>query len=397
MTYANEINYILQLLKSAVSDNIPPNPTNNLDWEVIFKIAKKHKICSTIYFGLQKLPASTQNMIPHFHDYFLAYQKNLILDANRSFEIDNLKNEFENNNIDYVLLKGSVTKYLYPDTSMRVMSDTDIFYRIHADKTESLISIMEKNGYKISAREPKEVSFIKPLIATSQYMKIEMQTDLIDEGYEIWHTYLSDIWNRLILKKGHEYMMSDEDFYLYHIIHMAKHFKNGGIGLIHVLDVFIIQNAYKNFDRKYIEKELKKTGLLQFEQNITLLADNWFHTKSPKLNNDQKITLQLLESYIFSGGAFGSKIQQETNHIVERDDTKVSLLKKIFPTKNIMINYYGNILNRHSWLLPFFWIRLNFKRLFFTRNEAKLNYKAMNQITDTKITKTKDLMRRCGF
>lgn len=127
------------------------------------------------------------------------------------------------------------------------------------------------------------------------------------------------------------------------------------------------------------------------------MADNWFHTKSPKLNNDQKITLQLLESYIFTGGAFGSKIQQETNHIVERDDTKVSLLKKIFPTKNIMINYYGNILNRHSWLLPFFWIRLNFKRLFFSRNEAKLNYKAMNQITDTKITKTKDLMKRCGF
>ena len=40
MIYENEFNYILQLLKCAVSDSIPPNPTNNLDWEVIFKIAQ---------------------------------------------------------------------------------------------------------------------------------------------------------------------------------------------------------------------------------------------------------------------------------------------------------------------------------------------------------------------
>ena len=46
MIYENEIRYVLCLLKCAVSDEIPPNPPENLDWEVIFKIAKKHKICN---------------------------------------------------------------------------------------------------------------------------------------------------------------------------------------------------------------------------------------------------------------------------------------------------------------------------------------------------------------
>ena len=53
MIYENEIRYVLCLLKCAVSDEIPPNPPENLDWEVIFKIGKSHKIYSTLFFGLQ--------------------------------------------------------------------------------------------------------------------------------------------------------------------------------------------------------------------------------------------------------------------------------------------------------------------------------------------------------
>lgn len=51
MTYKSEFQYILHLLKCAVSDKIPPNPKENLDWEVIFKIAGKHKLHSTIFLA----------------------------------------------------------------------------------------------------------------------------------------------------------------------------------------------------------------------------------------------------------------------------------------------------------------------------------------------------------
>ena len=69
MIYENEIRYVLCLLKCAVSDEIPPNPPENLDWEVIFKIGKSHKIYSTLFFGLQKLSPSLYSSIPHFEDY----------------------------------------------------------------------------------------------------------------------------------------------------------------------------------------------------------------------------------------------------------------------------------------------------------------------------------------
>ena len=56
MIYENEIRYVLCLLKCAVSDEIPPNPPENLDWEVIFKIGKSHKIYSTLFLDFKNFP-----------------------------------------------------------------------------------------------------------------------------------------------------------------------------------------------------------------------------------------------------------------------------------------------------------------------------------------------------
>ena len=277
MIYENEIRYVLCLLKCAVSDEIPPNPPENLDWEVIFKIGKSHKIYSTLFFGLQKLSPSLYSSIPHFEDYATEYRKNLVLDTNRSFEIDIIKKELKKNDIDFVLLKGTVIKYLYPDTAMRVMSDVDILYRSQIQKinrqNELLISLMENIGYKVWSREPLEISFYKPLAAISRNMRIEMQTELIDKGYEVWSDYLKNIWDKLIKKSDHEYVMRDEDFYIYHIIHMAKHFINGGIGIVHILDIWIMINAYRSVDKDYIAGELKSIGLLDFEKNPGLYVN----------------------------------------------------------------------------------------------------------------------------
>ena len=44
MIYENEIRYVLCLLKCAVSDEIPPNPPENLDWDGlrVFKLIIAH-------------------------------------------------------------------------------------------------------------------------------------------------------------------------------------------------------------------------------------------------------------------------------------------------------------------------------------------------------------------
>lgn len=385
MIYRAERNYILKLLKCAVSDNIPSAPSANLDWEQIFIYAKKHRILPTLYFGLQKLPESEKKHIPHFEQYQLTYQITLVQDANRNAETEMLKNRFEAVGIDYIFLKGSVTKHLYPDTAMRVMNDIDILYR-NAD-TRTIQNIFIQSNYKLAKKEPKELAFINAALK----VKIEMQTQLIDEGYKQWFAYLNNMWDKCTaINNSHEYKMTDEDFYIYHIIHMAKHFKNGGIGLTHVLDIQILLNTYKNLNRQYINYELSSIGLDVFEEKIRLLSSVWFGNAVP--HKDDFRTLELLESYIFAGGAFGAKSQQEINNIIARNAGGFSLIRKIFPSPDEMVDYYGSFLKKHPYLLPVYWIRLNFNRIFFNRKNSTASFKIMRQISKEPIRLTQELM-----
>ena len=55
MKYQLEINYFLYLLKCAVADIVPKPAEKEINWEVVYKFAKLHKVTSTLYFSISKL------------------------------------------------------------------------------------------------------------------------------------------------------------------------------------------------------------------------------------------------------------------------------------------------------------------------------------------------------
>lgn len=388
MRHQQEVNYMIHLLKCAISNEFPKIPTADLDWEIIFNLSKKHKITSTLYFGIAKLPPDIQKTLPHMNNYISSYQKNLVLDANRSYELERLQTVFSENNIDYILLKGSVIKHYYPDTSMRRMSDIDILFR-GAD-FKIIDNIFENLGYRILHKDAKDTAYINPI----NNVAIEMQPHLIDIGYSKWYQYLEGIWTKCD-HNGHEYKMTLEDFYIYHIIHMAKHFKNGGIGLTHVIDVFIMTETFAQIDWNYVDTELNKLDLCKFNATIKFLVDYWFGTEKPK--GLSKSQIELITTYILTGGAFGSRKQQEINSIVSRGDKALSFRKKIFPNITTMLNYYGQFLDNHRYLLPFYWLRLNVTRLFHYNKDTKKIMASISSITESEVSKTEEVMELCGL
>lgn len=384
-----EINYIIHLLKCAVSEEIPRIPAADLDWDLIFRLAVKHRITSTLYYSIKKLPKNTIKKIPHIDAYISSYKMNLVSDANRAYELERLQPVFLCYNIDYMVLKGSVIKNYYPHTSMRYMNDMDILFRGADFKV--IDRIFEDLGYKILHKDSKDTAYQNPV----NKVVIEMQPHLIDMGYSQWYDYLEGIWEKCT-HKNNAYEMSFEDFYIYHIIHMAKHFKNGGIGLTHMTDMYIM---IKNFDMKwnYVDTQLKKIRLLQFHQTIKLLVSYWFHIENTQQHLLSSEEIRLLTKYVFKGGAFGSRKQQEINHIVSRGDEKLSIRKKIFPNMTTMLNYYGKSLNRHPWLLPFYWVRLNVNRLLHFNKESRTVISNMTAITEEEVSETKKIMNICGL
>lgn len=383
-----EIKTLFKIIRIALcGDEATPLP-ENVDWEVIYKISVKHRLHSTLYFGLSKYPEEITSRIPYFEKYKFFYKKIVVQDANRSYLQEKIEADLSNTDGDYCILKGSVTKHLYPDTAMRVMTDIDILYRNISDS--QLIEIFKNNGFAINKKEPKEISFIHP----AGHNIIEMQTQLVDQGYEKWFTYLEDIWNRLELVSGNKYQMTKEDFYIYDLIHMAKHFVNGGIGINHILDLLILSDNYTDMDRNYVDKHLAITGLVDFEKTMLNLSRTWFQND---LNDEWSEDINILTGFVLSTGAYGIISQKEANQIVKRGDSKMSLRKKVFPDLTMMMNYYGDVLNRHKWLLPFYWIRLNVTRLARGRKSVANGLASVNLVDEYRISVTKNVLDQLGL
>lgn len=385
MKYELEQNYIIELLKCAITNTTPSTPDESLDWDVVFNYAKIHRIVPVLYFSIQKLPEDIKSNISNLEQYALAYKSNLVDDANRENEMAIITKLLASNDVDYILLKGSVTKHFYPDTSMRMMSDVDILYR--NTNSKDIKGLLEGNGYTQTKSTPKDAMYL----SSNKLVKVEMQQSLLDDGFTDWLKFLDTIWNRCENNTDNEYTMTPEDFYIYHIVHMAKHFINGGIGLRHVLDTWVIKNHYQDLDSEYTEKIFKELTLDKFEKNVTDLCKYWFEDS---ISSDKK-SIELLSEYIFENGAFGNISQQSTNEAVNNSSTGVS--NKIFPSKTTMANYYGDVITNHPITIPFYWIRLTFERLFKNHDKTKSKIKTISNISETQKEKTKELFEICGL
>ena len=385
MKYELEQSYILELLKCAITNTTPSAPNESLDWDVVFNYAKIHRIVPVLYFSIQKLPKDIKLKVTNLDQYKLAYKSNLVDDANRENEISIITKLLTSNDVDYILLKGSVTKHFYPDTSMRMMSDVDILYR-NAD-SKDIKSLLEDNGYTQTKSTPKDAMYL----SSNKLVKVEMQQSLLDDGFTDWLKYLDTIWDRCIKKTDNEYTMTPEDFYIYHIVHMAKHFINGGIGLRHVLDIWVIKNHYQDLDSVYTEKFFKELSLNKFENKVTDLCEYWFEDN---IRSDKK-TIDLISEYIFENGAFGNISQQSANEAATGSTS--STKEKIFPSKQTMANYYGDIITNHPITIPFYWIRLTFERLFKNHDKTKSKIKTISNVSEAQKEKTKQLFEICGL
>ena len=166
---------------------------------------------------------------------------------------------------------------------------------------------------------------------------------------------------------------------------MAKHFINGGVGLRHVTDTWVIKNHFQDLVQDYVEKILTKLSLNTFNRQIASLCNYWFEDNMPS-NKDY---IFLLTEYVFTNGAFGNIGQQSAN------ESAIGKKRKVFPNKETMANYYGDVIYKHPSTIPFYWIRLNAERLFKNPSESKNRIKIVSSISETQKEKTKQLFEIC--
>lgn len=263
-------------------------------------------------------------------------------------------------------------KELYPSQDMRTMADLDIL--MDSNKANLIIKVFKEMGYTLDHidEEGHDVYQKKPV------MNIEMHHYLVPLNIiqkEILQYYEKQ-WERLIADKNniHLYHMSKEDFYIYHIAHMVKHYKLGGTGIRSFIDIYIYKKHYNNIlDWKYIYNELDKMKIRELAVTFEKVVDAWFQDEV--IDNEVK----QITTYVVTSGTYGTL---ERSHKVfmqnklEKSSNKFNyIIGRIFPSMKEMRKSY-NILYKFPVALPLCWIHRGIKALIYKDKRKKIKLEA---------------------
>ncbi len=347
--------YLMHLLRCAIRNSAPSAFPDELNFDEFLKLCKSHKLENIVYLTLKRADNSeiSQQDIKKLESIYL---QSLMITATQQHYLEEVEKVFEENAIDYLVLKGRELSSLYPSADMRQSSDIDIY--IGTDASEKAKQLMLQIGFlaKFYSEDENHDEY-----TINNWVLFELHRVLIQGNYP-WKRSCNEIVDNLILcdDKKHCYKMSKEDFYVYNLAHAAKHMKLSGIGIKAFLDIEIIYQKYKDdFDYDYLSKKLADCSLTEFDKNARLLCEYWFEEKG-----DVSPVIEQMAEYVILSGWVGTPEQLFATQAAEyAGKTNSKLVAKIKKCINIVLSPYETmverypILRKHKWLTPLYRIR----------------------------------------
>lgn len=344
----------------------------DFDFEKVVSLSDKHGVFSIVYKNLLDLTDNDDAREKLKQKYGALVSQAI----NQEYYSDLIFDALDKNEICYLPLKGARIKNLYPAKIIRFSSDIDIFVK-DSDK-EKLDKVIKELGFKFDHVYDDEISYVYP-----PYINVEFHTKL---DYNTDENYYKNVWETLEKTSEFGYKFSDDDFYINFILHLYKHFSVGGMGVRSAVDVFIL-NRELGLDREYINAELEKFNLVEFEKQFVNLAKVWF--------DDEPSTplLEDLGDYVLNSGIYGNIENRTSSDMSEKHSKLGYFFLRVFPPYKDMIKSYPS-LKKCPILLPFYWIARIFRSIFFRRDKIKSSVKAIKNSNDEKISKQQQLFKQ---
>ncbi len=342
------LQYVLTGKKTEVSADI--------DFSKLFDFAKSHGVENMVYVGLCDLNiAVSQEVMGKFKQ---AYEMQIMVEAVQAIELENIGAAFEEAGIDFIPLKGSIVKYLYPMPDYRKCTDIDIL--IKPENEEVVQSIMYNLGY-IAEDDTSQIhiSYMK-----KPYIEIEVHRQLTHKADRAYKFCMS-VWDYATLKdeKKHEYLMSNEFLYVHTLAHFCRHLYFGGAGIRLITDIYVLlQNC--RFNKGVLRKFIKIANLEVLDSLTTALAQKWFGNGCSTDNNVER-----LADIVMRSGSYGTV---ESKRIIRNSESKgrkaVNLIKELFPSYEVLRWRY-NCLQGRPYMLPAIWVYRFFSTVMHKREK----------------------------
>ncbi len=338
-----------------------------LTYEDVYRFSRFHKIDNLMFEILKE----------DLDDAFLERWKkkclqNQAMAVFQGEEIENLCRIFAENKIHYLPLKGFYLRNLYPRPDLRFMSDIDVL--IDEKKMRKVKKLMKKNGYEVESYN----YYMHDEYAKKPFVKFEIHRSLVSRDSE-YYGYYSDILERVKEnpEQPFQHRLSLEDQYIFNLVHFYKHFTNSGSGIRYLIDSFLFERKYKDvIDRKYIDEELEKLCLKDFDEMMKEIVEEWFFQgKNGEKHHEEK-------RFILESGVYG-RLSRQVEMRIEKSQGNVHklLFRRLFPTVGKMKCIY-NVLNRWIILLPFCYLHrlfLVFIAMFKKQDRIKSELKEIKK------------------
>ena len=373
-----EADLLVSLLACALGGDVPVLP-EEVDWDNLYALSTLQKVEAMTSVGLDGVEGVPQDVRSRFAE---AYKKEIAAYMVRRNEGIKILNAFEVNAVDCVPLKGWIMQDLYPNPAMRYMCDLDIMFKEEqSDDVQRVLVSLDYVPQELGGNP--EVYFKKPI------MNIEMHKRIYRDDTGHFDT----TWERVSLQKNcrHTYKMTWEDYYIYMIAHLYKHFIGGGTGVRYVCDTELFLRRFgETIDRDYVDNQLQKSGILEFEQKLRALCRVWFHGAPA----DDALTA--FSHKLLFCGVFGTPERSEENQTKKtvqampgktlRAKRMWYILSLLFPPLAVMRDVYP-ALRKAPFLLPVFWAVRGVQKLFTGKDTARHLLEGAGKVTDEDLWK----------
>ena len=363
---------VLQLIKSALTGQSGGMPTDFTVADAV-QLGEKHGIEVMLYHGgircgLTKSDAGMQAL------YQGCLQKMLIAERQQQI-LNKVLQQFVENQIRIMPLKGMIMRELYPVPEMRWMGDADIL--IDVAQYPTIKNLLQSQGFTQAGRTDHEIAWHHP------HLRLELHTQLVPERNRILFHYFGDGWQRARHDKDNVYTMTPEDTLVFLVAHAAKHYAAGGIGIRHFVDLWLYTRAYTQLDQDYILRELAKIQLEKFYTCVMNMLCAWFD------NDPWDDGIHEMTSYIFASGSYGTHYNHVLAEGVKQNSKVRRILNAVFPGYGEMKLRYP-VLGRWPFLLPFTWLLRGLNLIFFHRNRIRRKSQDLQMSADSR---TKELQK----
>ena len=284
--------------------------------------------------------------------------------------------------IEFMFLKGAVIRNDYPEPWMRMSGDIDILVH-EQDKVRAREVLCRDLALESSQ------SAVEDTLVSKGGVMIDLASMLIDKDHK-WEeqSSLSDIWNHALPGKlQYERVLCDDMRYTHAVMHMARHFDNGGCGINHVMDLWVLNHRISVTDEMRAARNalLNKKGIKKIEEAFVAVSEKWF-------SGADVPTMDGLEDMIINGSAHGNP---ENTLLTKRGKYgKLGYkLSRLFVPYNYLKQLFPS-LDGHRWMTPFYEVYRWIYHMKNGRTSVILDeFKKADAISDALAEKTRKNMK----